>query len=284
MNHYERLKVSQDAPAEVIRAAYRALASKLHPDRQGAETHPNDETHAQMAALNAAYETLIDPKLRQDYDATLGPLPHLAPAGLDGAHHAQQAEPSSRVDMDWLTPKSAVAQPLWPPSRRMMVIGGCLAGAMVLPASFWFWQMLGQHQMERALSDQYAARPADQRAAQGDAEAPEAALPQARVPTQTAQAEAQGAPPLPGSAALHRPTVAELSRMSDEELLQVLPTLDSEQPSPAISPRTRPASVRRAQQHPLDGKPLNLRTDSQLVDPLAPLPAAQPGIQPSAQP
>jgi len=50
VNHYQRLKVSQDAPAEVIRAAYRALATKLHPDRQGPDTGPQDVLHSEMAA------------------------------------------------------------------------------------------------------------------------------------------------------------------------------------------------------------------------------------------
>ena len=73
MNHYERLKVTQDAPPEVIRAAYRALANRLHPDRSGGDTGPQDSAHEQMAALNGAYEVLIDPVLRRDYDATLSP-------------------------------------------------------------------------------------------------------------------------------------------------------------------------------------------------------------------
>ncbi|QYD24734.1 J domain-containing protein (plasmid) [Klebsiella quasipneumoniae] len=30
--HYDNLKVSQDAPVEVIQAAYRTLAKKYHPD------------------------------------------------------------------------------------------------------------------------------------------------------------------------------------------------------------------------------------------------------------
>ena len=62
MNHYERLKVTQDAPPEVIRAAYRALAQAL----------PQDEhREARLTELNTAYETLIDPELRQAYDTVL---------------------------------------------------------------------------------------------------------------------------------------------------------------------------------------------------------------------
>ena len=69
MNHYDCLKVTSDAPTEVIRAAYRALAGKRHPDRQGGTMGRDDEMHDQMVAINAAYEVLINPELRAEYDA-----------------------------------------------------------------------------------------------------------------------------------------------------------------------------------------------------------------------
>lgn len=71
MNHYERLNVTPDASAEVIRAAYRALATKLHPDRQGGNSGPNEEAHEAMAALNASYLILTNAKARADYDVRL---------------------------------------------------------------------------------------------------------------------------------------------------------------------------------------------------------------------
>jgi DnaJ domain len=71
VNHYERLKVSPEAPQEVIRAAYRALATKLHPDRQGGDAGPTEEAHEAMAALNASYLVLTNAKARAAYDAQL---------------------------------------------------------------------------------------------------------------------------------------------------------------------------------------------------------------------
>ena len=52
VNHYERLKVTQDAPPEVIRAAYRALANRLqaHPPSPGAAA---DAAQEEMMGLNA---------------------------------------------------------------------------------------------------------------------------------------------------------------------------------------------------------------------------------------
>jgi curved DNA-binding protein CbpA len=57
---YRVLQVIPEAEPEVIRAAYRSLARKYHPDLGGSE--------AQMAVLNAAWETLCDPGDRAQYD------------------------------------------------------------------------------------------------------------------------------------------------------------------------------------------------------------------------
>ena len=63
--HYDTLKVSRDAPIEVIRAAYRVLSQKYHPDR-----HPADSAAADtMGLLNKAYEVLSDPERRLAHDA-----------------------------------------------------------------------------------------------------------------------------------------------------------------------------------------------------------------------
>jgi hypothetical protein len=62
--HYDNLKVSRKAPQEVIRAAYKALSQKYHPDK-----NPGDEKAARiMAILNSAYGTLADPTRRREHD------------------------------------------------------------------------------------------------------------------------------------------------------------------------------------------------------------------------
>jgi hypothetical protein len=62
--HYETLKITRDAPQEVVRAAYRALTLKYHPDRHAADPGATE----MMALLNSAYETLSDPLKRREYD------------------------------------------------------------------------------------------------------------------------------------------------------------------------------------------------------------------------
>jgi curved DNA-binding protein CbpA len=58
---YRVLQVVPEADHEVIRAAYRALARKYHPDLAGGSKE-------QMAAINAAWGVLEHPKTRAMYD------------------------------------------------------------------------------------------------------------------------------------------------------------------------------------------------------------------------
>lgn len=61
--HYEVLGVSADAPAKDIKAAYRKLSKKLHPDFGGS-------TEA-FAAVTVAADVLLDDVKRADYDREL---------------------------------------------------------------------------------------------------------------------------------------------------------------------------------------------------------------------
>lgn len=62
--HYDNLKVARNAPQEVIRAAYKSLAQKYHPDR-----NPNsDEAVRIMKIINASYDVLSDEKQRREHD------------------------------------------------------------------------------------------------------------------------------------------------------------------------------------------------------------------------
>lgn len=65
--HYDNLNVSENAPEEVIRAAYKALAMRFHPDRNDGST----ESRRVMQILNEAYEVLSDPAKRREYDRLL---------------------------------------------------------------------------------------------------------------------------------------------------------------------------------------------------------------------
>jgi DnaJ-class molecular chaperone len=63
--HYDNLKVARNAPPEVIRAAYKSLSQKYHPDRNPGST----DAIRIIQIINAAYEVLSDPVKRSTHDA-----------------------------------------------------------------------------------------------------------------------------------------------------------------------------------------------------------------------
>ncbi len=61
---YKILQVDPEAEDEVIQAAYRRLAQKYHPDLSIGQAAMD-----RMVAINAAWETIGDPKRRASYDS-----------------------------------------------------------------------------------------------------------------------------------------------------------------------------------------------------------------------
>lgn len=285
MNHYDCLKVTSDAPTEVIRAAYRALAGKRHPDRQGGTMGRDDQMHDQMVAINAAYEVLINPELRAEYDAMLAvkasPMDANLKLNTEVAEGSNTGFAETRVDIDWMTPKPSGPTPLWPLTPNRKYAAMILGGVLLLSAIWVAWGVVTRHQMDKALSDQYATFPPsrtldeDQLAVVPDAApalapadpALASASKVAETPEEVLAAE-QGLPPSrpqpPPPSFERQPTVTELSKLSDEQLMAILPSLGELQPAKGSFSR-QVASAH----HPLDGKPLNLRQERQLIDPLA---------------
>ncbi len=64
-DHYQILGVIQDAEDIVIKAAYRALAQRYHPDKWAGSPA---ETTRRMHEINGAYAVLSDPIKRKQYD------------------------------------------------------------------------------------------------------------------------------------------------------------------------------------------------------------------------
>lgn len=63
---YDILEVSKRASQETIKAAYRSLVQRYHPDRNK-DTSANER----LKSINIAYETLSNPVLRKKYDADI---------------------------------------------------------------------------------------------------------------------------------------------------------------------------------------------------------------------
>ncbi|MBI1755548.1 MAG: DnaJ domain-containing protein [Fimbriimonas ginsengisoli] len=69
---YKVLGVEPRATPETLRRAYRKLARSHHPDVSDAP-----DAHESMARINEAFETLIDPARREEYDAGLAGGPRV---------------------------------------------------------------------------------------------------------------------------------------------------------------------------------------------------------------
>lgn len=245
VNHYERLKVTQDAPPEVIRAAYRALANRLHPDRNGpgAAGGAADAAHEQMAALNAAYEVLIDPSLRRDYDASLSTARNWRVDTAEGSVDQDRDPSAGVVPADLVAPVTA-----WAPDMKQVLLAGVTVLALAVVGVTWYLQ-------SDSTGSSINAAMGDQLSRHEDSMAVEAAR-RGEMPALNPAADG----------GVKRPTVEELARMSDEELVAAMPALDGQ--AARMPPQGRvqgAAAMGSSQVHPLDGSALALKVDAQLL-------------------
>lgn len=81
-DYYKILGVSNDASEDEIKRAYRKLALKTHPDKNG-----GDDT--MFKKINLAYETLSDPDKKREYDNP-NQIPNFAGGGFPGGDLFEQ--------------------------------------------------------------------------------------------------------------------------------------------------------------------------------------------------
>jgi curved DNA-binding protein CbpA len=124
--HYDNLKVARNAPPEVIRAAYRTLSQKFHPDRNPG----NAEAARIMAIINTSYEVLSDPNKRQEHDLWV----------------AQQERPSAQPPKPNSQPQPTQRQTPNSPPKLKAASGGVFAhilrnwlGYGVVAFFIWIW-------------------------------------------------------------------------------------------------------------------------------------------------
>ncbi|WP_037587328.1 J domain-containing protein [Stenoxybacter acetivorans] len=124
--HYDTLGVAKTASAEVIRAAYRALSQKYHPDRNP----DNASAHDLMSGINEAYAVLSDEQKRREYDVWLARRQLL----ISAAPH-RVTYPSLRRSQPF--DRTAVL-PLPGGSKKSHSVWWWIAGAALLSAGLMF--------------------------------------------------------------------------------------------------------------------------------------------------
>lgn len=103
--HYDNLKVARNAPPEIIRAAYKTLSQKYHPDRNPGSA----EATRIMAIINAAYDTLSDPYKRQEHDQWITQQEMMAKQAESGqASRASPMAQSAQAVPPWYSSGTAI--------------------------------------------------------------------------------------------------------------------------------------------------------------------------------
>lgn len=114
-DYYGVLQISPGAEVEVVRAAYRHLAFKYHPDRN---SEPGSQ--ARMRLINEAYEVLSDALNRQKYDAGRRSRNEAAAATGDN-HDTKHKSESGRATHPPPVPKAKPAHSVRPKADRPRV-------------------------------------------------------------------------------------------------------------------------------------------------------------------
>lgn len=106
--HYDNLKVARNAPPEIIRAAYKTLSQKYHPDRNPGSA----EATRIMAIINAAYDTLSDPYKRQEHDQWIAQQEMMAKQAerRQAARAMPMAQPAQAVPPWYSSAKASLAR------------------------------------------------------------------------------------------------------------------------------------------------------------------------------
>jgi hypothetical protein len=129
--------VARGAPQEVIRAAYKALSQKYHPDK-----NPGDEKAARiMAIINSAYNTLSDPVRRREHDEWIAAeeweIEWLESTRLEDGRPSSDKTPHQWEDphvepAPVAAPRSILRDPRWWGGMGLCLALGGVGGAFLL--------------------------------------------------------------------------------------------------------------------------------------------------------
>lgn len=141
--HYDTLQVGENASQEVIRAAYKVLAQKWHPDKN---THQREFAEEVFKAISMAYDVLSDHNLRTQYDEQL----------KSQRARPEQPKPEPETDIkngnyfnDPTTCRgvggSSNSTPTEDSSKKSNGISRIWNGEVSLGKAFWLYGVIGSH-------------------------------------------------------------------------------------------------------------------------------------------
>lgn len=98
-DYYAILGIAPSAEEIVIRAAWKALAQRYHPDRFAGDIA---QTHARMAEINEAYNVLSSPVQREAYDQKMANQPSAAGEGKRDTKTDQAENDADEFEKNWV--------------------------------------------------------------------------------------------------------------------------------------------------------------------------------------
>lgn len=155
--YYELLQVNRNASDIVIRASYKALLQKYHPDKF--EDRARGERISQM--LNKAYAVLSDPIQRAEYDESLDSEKAPQPNHSEPTQRPPEQPPSPRHEGPPRTPNSAEApkrhtllnRVLWAFAIGISIkLGGLVFSGFVFVAAVVWERLAGKHVSKRVFA------------------------------------------------------------------------------------------------------------------------------------
>ena len=99
-DYYQTLGITPSAELAVIKAVYKALANKYHPDKH---TGNKAQADAKMREINEAYEVLSDSAKRASYDASRNKAEEAAFEETDESVKRAEETLSQIIQSDWAT-------------------------------------------------------------------------------------------------------------------------------------------------------------------------------------
>ncbi len=131
--HYDNLKVVRGAPIEVIRASYRVLSQKYHPDK-----NRTAQSERIMKVINEAWRVLSDPELKRMHDFWIseqegggGFYEQSSPGDVE----IKKGEFREKIDLAWMILKEKFLNIFQFINRKKIIVGVIVCTALLVTVS-----------------------------------------------------------------------------------------------------------------------------------------------------